>query len=126
MIGHIAFYGSLNPGHGPFEALGLEDTLAFATACRIPGRLYDLGDYPGLIRGNGVVAGRLYRLLDTRVLRKLDDYEEIQRGRPKASLFLRRPVRLVDPAVTAWVYVYNRKPPPGTLVRRGIWSPDRL
>jgi gamma-glutamylcyclotransferase (GGCT)/AIG2-like uncharacterized protein YtfP len=124
MVRHIAFYGLLNPGHGPFERLGLADALEFVGPCRIRGRLYDLGDYPALVRGEGMAEGRLYRIRDPRVLKPLDGFEAVVRDVPKASEYLRRPIRLDDPAVTAWVYIYNRRPPPGTRVPDGPWRPQ--
>jgi gamma-glutamylcyclotransferase (GGCT)/AIG2-like uncharacterized protein YtfP len=124
---HIAFYGLLNPGHGPFETFRLGEALDYAGPCRIPGRLHDLGAYPALVRGLGMAEGRLYRIRDPRVLRPLDGFEAVVRGVPKASEYLRRPIMLAGPAVLAWVYVYNRRPPPGSRVPDGPWTPaDRL
>jgi gamma-glutamylcyclotransferase (GGCT)/AIG2-like uncharacterized protein YtfP len=123
MTGHIAFYGLLNPGHGPFERLRLGAALEPAGPCLIPGRLYDLGRYPGLRRGAGAVRGRLFRIRDRRVLRALDAFEEVRRDRPRLSLYLRRPLTLLDPPVRAWVYVYNRPPGPGSRLAEGRWPP---
>ncbi|MEN3974620.1 gamma-glutamylcyclotransferase family protein [Emcibacter sp. SYSU 3D8] len=120
---HIAFYGLLNPGHGPFEKFRLAEALDLVGPCRIPGRLHDLGAYPGLTRRPGMTEGRLYRIRDPRVLRLLDAFEAYWPRRPKQSEYLRRPVLLANPALWAWVYVYNRKPPAGSLAPEGPWAP---
>jgi gamma-glutamylcyclotransferase (GGCT)/AIG2-like uncharacterized protein YtfP len=120
---HIAFYGLLNPGHGPFEKFRLGEALELIGPCHIPGRLHDLGAYPALKRRPGMAEGRLYRIRDPRVLKPLDDFEAYWPRRPKQSEYLRRPVLLTEPAVWAWVYVYNRRPPAGSLVPEGPWTP---
>ena len=121
---HIAFYGLLNPGHGPFETFGLGEALELVGPCRIPGRLHDLGTYPALRRGHGLAEGRLYRIIDRKVLRLLDGFEAYAPRRPKQSEYLRRPVWLAEPALPAWVYIYNRQPPAGSRVPDGPWRPS--
>ncbi|WP_137894507.1 gamma-glutamylcyclotransferase family protein [Ramlibacter sp. 2FC] len=101
-------YGTLLPGlrlHAAMQG-GLPRGPA---SCE--GRLFDLGDYPGLRPGPGRVIGELYEV-DDALLARLDAVEEYQPADPAASLYLRQRVavqRRVDGAtVQAWAYLYNR------------------
>lgn len=76
-----------------------------------PGRLYDLGPYPGMraARGRGeLVVGDVYRITRPHVLRVLDRYEA--GGVPTKARFMRRRcvVKLKRCARKAWVYGYRR------------------
>lgn len=81
----------------------------------LPGRLYDLGRYPGAVHRVDVderVIGDLYRLVDTsRCLRFLDDYEDHRPAAPTRGEFMRRALDVYRPPsdqpVHAWVYLYN-------------------
>ena len=110
----IAFYGTLMRGCGATCGDVAED-LALEGPCRIPGLLWDLGAYPGLTEGEGAVVGELHRILDENALEKLDAYEG------EGSLYLRRQVRLIEPAVDAWVYFYNASLAGAPLVPSGCW-----
>lgn len=82
-------------------------------AARLPGRLVDLGRYPGLVEGgDGVVHGEALRLTDPEAtLAWLDAYEGIVPGRRGPTEYVRveRTIRLeAEQDVTAWVYVYQR------------------
>lgn len=77
-----------------------------------PGRLYDLGDYPGMLdpaADEEWVFGDLYQLDDTEsVLNRLDEYEGCESG--DDGLFRRslRSVRLEGGGeVEAWIYLYQ-------------------
>ena len=52
--------------HSDSECLGPASTL---------GSLYDLGDYPGLVKSVGTVYGELYRLSEDRAVSALDEWE---------------------------------------------------
>lgn len=100
-------YGSLLPG------LPLHPLLASAVPLgpgQIPGRLYDLGDYPGAVTTpHGRVHGEAYRLRDPGLLRRLDDEEGYDPADEAGSLYVRRrvPVTLADGRViAAWAYLY--------------------
>lgn len=102
----VAFYGSLMKDQGPQEKLLITGKLKLVGSCSIPGTLYDLGEYPGLVKGDGVVPGELYEVADKSVFIKLDDYEEFNHTHPDQSLFVRRGVRLSEPKVDCWVYFF--------------------
>ena len=118
----VAFYGTLMRTFEVQRRLGLAPELRFVSNCRIPGRLYDLGDYPGLVEADGEVRGEVFELLGPRTLEKLDEFEEYDPARPDDSEYLRRPARLIDPDLEAWVYVYNRPVAGRRWIQSGRWS----
>lgn len=80
-----------------------------------PGRLYDLGDYPGATFGgppDSLVLGEVFELPDDGGhLAALDSYEGFDPRDPEGSPFVRQR-RLVTLAagrqLDCWVYAYNR------------------
>lgn len=80
-----------------------------------PGRLFDIGQYPGLLpplRTGEQVVGELYRLkMPVLALALLDEYECYYPGQPRRSEYIREPWRVESAelgTVSAWVYRYNR------------------
>lgn len=114
----LALYGTLMRGCGAAEKVSAG--FRFEGACRIPGALWDLGEYPGLTEGEGAVAGELYTILDEAALSELDAYED------QGCLYLRRCVRLIEPAEEAWVYVYNRPLGGAKRIPSGCWRTHLL
>lgn len=123
---HLFVYGTLSPEHAPRGIRGLLSELSLVGAARLPGaRLYDLGDYPGAVSDGerAAVAGQVFRLPtnSAALLKRLDEYEEIDRG-----LFVRRlcTVRLADGRrVRAWSYFYNRPVASARRIRSGRFRP---
>lgn len=122
MSDRIALYGSLLRSFPTQRRLGISARLRFVGPCRIAGRLYDLGRYPGFLPGDGEVRGELYEALDGRILDRLDEFEEFDVGRIEQSLYLRRKLPLIEPAGEAWVYVYNRSVEGCPVVESGCWE----
>lgn len=118
---HLALYGSLMASLGGLRRFSGDHDLVYGGPCRIPGRLLDLGDYPGLVAGEGRVRGELHRLRDPAVLAPLDAYEGYDASDPGASLFLRVAMTLCEPALSAWVYVYNGNPGGHPQIASGDW-----
>jgi gamma-glutamylcyclotransferase (GGCT)/AIG2-like uncharacterized protein YtfP len=116
----LATYGLLRPRSDGLDRLGVRRDVGVIGPCVIPGRLIDLGDYPGLLLGEGEVAGDLVRILKRRAGPKLDSFEDFRDGDP-TSAYLRVRVRLIRPAVHAWVYVWNGREDAGPLVASGDW-----
>ncbi len=117
----IALYGSLMRGLSPPEAPATDGLLAYVGPCRLSGALRDHGAYPGLFPDEpGAVRAELHRILDTRALDLLDDWEDYFEDDEPGSMYLRRRLRLLAPDVTAWVYVSNlpKHDPP---VPHGCW-----
>lgn len=104
----LAVYGLLRTGEEGFRRFDLATHLEHVGPCRIPGRLYDLGRYPGLARGEGEVIGDLFRLKSADVIARLDDYEDYNPANETEAHYLRRAIQLAEPDVTAWVYLWNR------------------
>jgi len=92
------------------------------------GRLYDLGDYPGLVRTSGSreqVQGELIHFpFIEDALKFLDRIEGYHPSRPDDSLYLRK---LVDVHVgdgrvrQAWTYVYNQQLTEDRFIPSGDW-----
>lgn len=121
----IAFYGLLLTGLRAEAMPHLPDALRFERECRIPGVLYDLGGYPGLRPGQGSVRGELYRIDARAVLEQLDAFEGFNPADTERSLYVRRRLGLLEPAGTAWVYIYNREPGARPLIPSGDWRAHR-
>lgn len=119
----LAVYGSLRSGLAlPYQPSTLDPLLAERMSCLIPGRLVDLGSYPGLVRGWGQVVGDLCQLPDEASLALFDDYEGFDPDRPETSQYLRIMIRIIEPNVEAWTYLYNRAWTPDMLVASGDWE----
>lgn len=118
----IALYGSLLRGLDSMTELGIGEQLRFVGPCVLEGQLFDLGPYPGLRPGTGLVLGEIYALLDLEALTTLDQFEGYIPDRSAESLYLREQVRLIEPTQTrAWVYVYNGLPEIEQRVASGDW-----
>lgn len=118
----IALYGSLMRGLGAMDGISVGDRLRFVAPCKIEGQLFDLGAYPGLREGLGIVTGEVFDILDPEVIAVLDEFEDFLPDEPDESDYVRKRVRLIEPErTTAWVYVYNHVPPPSGLIEAGDW-----
>ena len=115
MSDRLFLYGTLLPGlvRPPLDALVAR--LRPLGPATVPGRLYDLGPYPGLVPDPSAasrVCGELFALPDDpALLAALDEYEGDPRADGTDGLFRRVDVvaTLGDGrAVPCWVYVYNR------------------
>jgi gamma-glutamylcyclotransferase (GGCT)/AIG2-like uncharacterized protein YtfP len=103
----LFIYGTLLPG------LRLQARMQGAQylgpAC-VPGRLLDVGRYPGLVHGDGSVTGEVYRVSDAQ-LASLDQVEEMVAGNRAASQYWREQVTVLQGPLAGqpvWTYVYNR------------------
>ena len=101
-------YGTILKGMHRNESL--LDSPCLGLACT-QGDLFDLGDYPGMIQGDGLVYGEVYEI-DDEILAILDQIEGFFPGRAKDSLYLRSEITntmLKDgQKLQAWAYFYNR------------------
>jgi len=87
----------------------------------VEGRLFDLGRYPGLRPGRGLVVGEVWDV-DTATLQRIDRIEDFDPRDPSGSLYQRVevPVRsLSGMQFTARTYRYNRRPPGRACIRHG-------
>lgn len=109
---HLFVYGSLRRD----APRGRHDLLAghaeFIGPGRVRGRLYDLGDFPGLVAAvtrDEWVRGELYALASPGALVALDEYEDFDPAAPETSLFrrVRREVLMATGGrERAWVYEF--------------------
>ena len=67
----------------------------------VPGLLYDLGRYPGLVPGDGLVHGELFAGADAAVLAALDQYEGCDPADEAGSLFRRERVEALGRGCTS-------------------------
>jgi gamma-glutamylcyclotransferase (GGCT)/AIG2-like uncharacterized protein YtfP len=131
---YVAFYGSLMQQGATDEQPDWSPHLRYVGKGALEGSLIDLGDYPGLIPGDGKVIGEIYEVvkrdgevLGHKVFKAMDDFERYDAGNPVNSLFVRRTVRLLDPPNRdAWVYVYNGDASSAPPVAGGDWSRHQM
>src|SRR5438105_1922240 len=117
MADYVFFYGTLLPNHAPPEVANTVRGLKKVGRGVVRGRLYDLGQYPGLkldSAAHTTVKGNVFEIpRDQKVLRVLDRYEGFRPTRRAKSLFVRRrsPVRLGrNRVLNCWLYEYNKNP----------------
>ena len=102
-------YGTLRPFVEIEMARWLRGAARYVGSATAPGRLYDLGAYPGMCAARTRaerVAGDVYRVTNPRVFRVLDRYEAGGRGKPR---FVRDRIEVrLDGGghESAWVYRY--------------------
>jgi gamma-glutamylcyclotransferase (GGCT)/AIG2-like uncharacterized protein YtfP len=125
---HLFVYGSLLSaiGHPSGERLRSEARLLGPAS--MPGRLYRVGWYPGLVEatvGSSRVHGEVYALTNPAgSLAWLDDYESIVPGKEASNEYVRaeRAVQLASgQQISAWVYLYQWDVTGQQLVEDGCW-----
>lgn len=96
---HYVFtYGTLKRGYRNHHYL---KNSKFICEASIDGfYMFDLGKYPGIYEGSGVIYGEIYEVDDDE-LREMDLLEE------EGSLYIRKSIRVNN--LDAWIYVYNKK-----------------
>ena len=106
-MNRLFIYGTLLPG------LRLETQMQgarFVGAAQVPGRLVDVGRYPGLLQGDGLVTGEVYDVDDAHLAR-LDTVEDMVPGDRATSQYWREVVTVAGGPLQGQqvqTYVYNR------------------
>lgn len=124
---HFAFYGLLKQGADGMPAhIDLESAGSFLGLCRLIGDLYDLGGYPGLVRGDTLCHAMLYQIEDTSIVAALDAFEDVLPEAPHRSLYLRIKSTIFDDhgkptGDQAWIYCYNQSVTGKPLIEDGNW-----
>ncbi|TFF39587.1 gamma-glutamylcyclotransferase family protein [Mucilaginibacter psychrotolerans] len=108
---HLLFvYGTLLQKDNEF-GIYLKKHCAFLSAGKIKGRLYDIGEYPGLMfdAAGYFIHGNIYSVDTDDVLQVLDAYEGVGPLEDQPNLYQRIncPIVTNDGDKNAWVYVYN-------------------
>ncbi len=114
-------YGTLrrDPSHEMFRILAR--TARFVGEARVPGRLYDLGSYPGMTgmiiaSDDRWVKGELFDIQPdswSRTIQQLDEYEGCTDQDPEPHEYRRDLVKAQvssGKTIDAWAYILNRKP----------------
>jgi len=102
---YIFTYGTLMPGYGNYRRI--EQFVHGVKQSSIRGILVDLGPFPALLKGEGIVKGMLLTV-DREALEITDFIEGYQPDR-KGNLYVREEVEVeLDDGgkVTAWTYFY--------------------
>lgn len=99
-------YGTLRPALARGEPAELIRGLRHCGSATVSGLLYDLGDYPALVPGEGLVRGDLLEITSAEQLAALDAYEECDGPRPLYRRELLPAVRADGEETLAWVYRY--------------------
>lgn len=115
-------YGTLRPSLATGGHARLVHDLEVVGTATVPGVLVDLGAYPGLITGNGVVHGILLRITDPARLMALDAYEEC--GGPDPLFRRERMVAHLPDGTTvdAWGYRYARSTRGAAIIVSGDYA----
>jgi len=130
MQDYLFAYGTLRPGLTPPSVRPLVARLHWIGAGSAPGRLYDLGAYPGAIfdpAAETQIAGGVFALPEdaASLLKQLDDYEGFSAADNANSLFVRFrvAVRLADRReIGCWAYGYNREVEQASLIVGGDYA----
>lgn len=122
----VFVYGTLKRGHER-ESLMRNTALRSIDDASIAGRLVDLGEYPGWMRGEGQVNGEVwsYDVLDE-LLGTLDPVEDFEGwDRLESSMYHRALVQADVRGTARWAWAYEyRGEDPGKTIPDGTWRRD--
>ncbi len=116
MLNWIFTYGTLMRGIPSRFGNYLEQNGAFIGEGYVPGKLYDLGNYPGLVydeQSERLILGHIFELVNAeKVLLQLDDYEGISPHSPPPHEYRRviKPVLWHGKRIACWLYEYALDP----------------
>lgn len=99
----------------------LAANLEYISTCKIQGKLYNLGRYPGLKPGDDVISGELYRIGNASALATIDEYEATDNDDLTLPGFSRKKIELMEPKVEAWVYIYDGDVLEENRIADGVW-----
>lgn len=111
-------YGTLLRGLSRAQVLG---GARFLGPGLVEGQLFDLGQYPGLRPGRGLVVGEVWQV-DRLTLQRIDGIEDFDRRDPSASLYRRIGIQIrafSGALLEACTYLYNRNPPIDARIAHG-------
>jgi len=123
-VRHLFAYGTLLDGLRPAGITRAAERLGALGPATVRGRLYDLGEYPGLVLDPAAneVHGTIFTVPDDAALAALDAYEGFEPEEPARSLFVRTRVAATLPdgrPLNCLVYVYNRDPAGAPVIASG-------
>ena len=123
-IGHIFFYGTLMRTFPLRTFAGIDNWLEYIGDGPVPGVLFDLGCYPGLVVDScSQVCGEVYRILDPiKLFARVDQIEDYRAATPKEGQYVRQTMDAMledGRAMLVWCYVYNQPLPPSVRIEGG-------
>jgi len=110
---YLFAYGTLRKDYSPDPVPGIRDKLIYVGEAEASGLMYDLGAYPGAVRGgeSGMIRGDVFLIRDPeKVLGQLDEYEGISRSTGRKAKFAREKSPITwgsGDRSYAWIYWYN-------------------
>ncbi len=108
----IFVYGTLLDAENKY-GLYLRDNSGFYSPAKVRGKLFDIGQYPGVVLypdGDDEVHGVLMQMDDPEtILNVIDIYEGFGSDQPQPNEFIRilADAETDHGPVTCWVYIYN-------------------
>lgn len=128
---YLFVYGTLRPDRSPTAVRDVVGGLRAVGDATLRGRLYGLGEYPGLLLDDhaDLVHGHLLELAPqdvSAVWMRLDAYEGFVPSEPSRSLFRREKctAQCHGTPVECWVYVYNGGVDETRRIASGVWNPQ--
>jgi len=123
-IDHIFFYGTLMRMFPLRARAGIDDWLEYVGNGRVPGVLFDLGSYPGLVVDScSQVCGEVYRVIDpVKLFARVDPMEDYRAATPKEGQYVRQTMNSIledGRVVIVWCYVYNQPLPSSGRIEGG-------
>lgn len=104
----VFVYGTLLSGLRLSYLLDDSEFVGQAIASAI---LYDLGPFPAIKKGDGLVIGEIY-YVDENTLKALDDVEGYNESDKSNSLYIRSKIKLIQPVgIQSDIYAYFYNPP---------------
>ncbi|RYY33831.1 MAG: gamma-glutamylcyclotransferase [Sphingobacteriaceae bacterium] len=121
---YLFVYGTLLTTQNKF-GLFLAENSRFVSNAKIKGRLYDIGQYPGIVpdAGGSYAKGKVFELSSEIVFDTLDGYEGISAENPAPYEYARilLPVETESETLLCWVYLYNWPIDKAILIEDGDW-----
>lgn len=125
----FVFYGLLKHGAlgGP-QHIPLSEAGEWVAPCKFRGRMYDLDGFPGVVAGESICHGVLYRIHDVSIVPAMDEYEDVTDD-AETALYLRQRIPLLDETgsptgAQGWIYIYNQPTDGRPVIEDGNWSLD--
>lgn len=119
MIRTVFVYGTLKRGYGNHRLL---EKASFVGNATIKGFvMFDMGAFPGIMSGKGIIHGELYNINDS-ILESLDRLEGYNSMYPERGLYNKTTTKAIldTRKVDSLVYVVNN-PYSTTVIPEGIW-----
>mgnify|MGYP002039432243 CR=1 FL=1 len=121
---HIFFYGTLMRTFPLRARVGIDDWLEYVGDGRVPGLLFDLGTYPGLVTDAcSEVRGEVYRILSpAKLFNRIDPIEDYHVMAPSDGQYIRQTMDATlddGRAITVWCYVFNHPLPLSGRIKDG-------